>query len=144
MAKFTGFQFHQTVKDLDGNEVMRQEYPTKEELAEARKAGRENVELKEVPLTVQYALRLALVTDLSKKVNGQVVEPDVHEEKKFELYELARKIVHAGPTDEPIVLESEEISLLKTRIKKMFDVVIYGFLHELLEGKNSDFNVVSK
>lgn len=144
MAKFSGFQFHQPVLDLEGNEVMRKVMPTKAEFEAARKEGKAEIEIKEVPLTVQFALTQVLTQDLAiRNQQGQVVQPDPHEEKKFELFLVGRTVVSAPNSEEEIDISSDDIVIIKARAKRVCDVATYGFLHELLEGNNKNMRVVS-
>lgn len=53
---------------------------------------------------------------------------------KYEWFDLAKRIVRA---ETPIDIKSEDITLLKTRISRMFNIVVSGSATDLLEKKET-------
>jgi hypothetical protein len=133
MAKFLAKDFLKVCKDIDGVDISYDLPPTREEIKEAIKEGK-NLVPKQEPLTVQIALKRVLKADLSVQT-GQGTIPDPHQDKKYEIYVLLGKISALKDTEDEVILESEDISIIKERAKKFYFVEVYGFLHNFLEGK---------
>lgn len=122
---FTGFQFQQVVKNLSGKPYKR----------------KETEDSSEIDMQVGYLLRLALTTDLKERT-PQGITPDPHEEKKYDLYRLATEI-RDTTEEKTLEIKSEDITILKTRLRLALPIEMMGFVVDILEGKNTDFNVVS-
>jgi hypothetical protein len=110
---FPGHALLEPIKDLD-NQPFKRKTETGEE-----------------DITVKYALRFALTASTQDPNRAATPEEDM---KKFEMYELTRKIYN-HPADKNIELSAKEISIIQEKARKVWGVEIYGFLHEFLEGK---------
>jgi hypothetical protein len=115
MPKFPSKIFVQDVKNLDD---------------EAFKRGNDKGE--QVNLTLQFAVRSALTANLAGPGGA-----DPEENKKYELFELARKVNKlSAKEDTEIELSSEDITLILGRVKKVWPIEAYGFIYDVLEQKN--------
>jgi hypothetical protein len=112
---FPGHALLEPIKDLDNQ-------PLKRKTAEGTD---ENI-------SVKFAIRFALTTSVEEQGRAAAGE----DEKKFELYELARKI-YTCDAEKNLELSAKEISMIQDKARKVWGVEIYGFLHEFLEGKLS-------
>lgn len=135
MAKFVENQFFNVCKDIDGVELTYDIPPTQEEIDAAIKAGLQSIVPKKAPLTIQHAIKTVLRTDMSEQ-NGHGRVPDPHQDKKYEIFVLLGKIANMKESELGVVLEAEEITIIKERAKKYFSVEAYGFIYNFLEGKN--------
>ncbi len=112
--------FNHVFKDLDGNVIPR---PVKKKVIEGGK---------EVVVTINEDLTLrSISTDV---LLGQQPKEEISGDEKVERYELA-KVIHAGGQ---IDLESEQVSLLKKLISKLYVPLVVGPALKLLEGKEDE------
>lgn len=113
------------LKDLDGNVI-----PDRDEKGRViqDKAG-------ERPLVVKTVIRTALVAGLPAVVED--------EKRKFANYQLAAKILKADPGTE-FELESEEVTHIKLKVSHAWGIEVYGFIVDLLEGRNTDWKPSEK
>jgi hypothetical protein len=149
MPKLNGLQLAQPIKKLSGENVFYEQMPSAEEIQAAEIEGKKFIEAKKIDLTVKDAIIEALTYDLSRKIQtdqGLILIPDPHEEKKFQLWTLANRILKVGATaEDSVLIDSEKESpIIKLRIQKRYGgIEVYGFIYEILEGINTDFSVVS-
>lgn len=83
-------------------------------------------------LSLRQAIRLALNnTDKSD------------EEKKLEYFGIINKIFATG-LEEEVELTSDEIVLIHNKVKQRWSTEAFGFIYNVLEGKNTKFKLVEK
>lgn len=107
-----------TIKDFDGNEFTRD--------------FQLGSETKNVKLTLKDAIRMCLVKPISIP-DGQG-RKELHEDKKFECYELARKIDGAD-VESVLEISTQDGTLIKERAAKFYAAEIYAPIHNWVEGK---------
>lgn len=118
--KFSGYQMHLPVKDIDGKIIS--ERDERGQVIKEKDGDR--------PLTVKKVIREALTSNI------QSMQED--EKKKFEDYQIATRVHYADP-EGSIELTSEEITQIKKKVSNVWGIEIYGFIVDLLEGRNKDY-----
>jgi hypothetical protein len=83
---------------------------------------------KDVPITLGNVCIQALMAQFQD-------EPNLSGEKKVGRYALASKIHAAQKVEDPVDLQSEDISLLKELVAKGFGVAVVGPAFQLLDPK---------
>lgn len=120
MPTFCGAQFMQPVKSIDGEPFkdFEQEFDGK-----IKEKG---------DLSMRQAIRIALNHTPDK----------TDDEKKLEYFAIITKIFSADK-ETAIDLSSSEIVMIENKCKQRWGTEAFGFIHNVLEGKNTDFKILS-
>ena len=118
MAKFN---LNVDLKNLEGLPLSIMSDPSKDE------EGNE-VPAQQIPLTAANAVIKALTADLPSNINDSADAKNVK-------YQIAKKVKDAAVAGEEVSLKSEEVTIVKDAVGKLWGVMTVGAIIDILEAE---------
>lgn len=118
MAKFN---LNVELKNLEGKNLSIMSDPSKDE-------DGNDVPAKEIPLTAANAVVKALTADLPSNINDSA-------DAKNTKYQIAKKVKDAEVAGEDVSLKSEEVTIVKDAVGKLWGVMTVGAVIDILEAE---------